>query len=353
MRFFVLLILVLFVPLCCMELQEGDILIAKIYSVNEGQLGEPYSNYGMVCQDQQLIWDDSIYAFEIEDSVLTLWPYTGKVRLVDGKLDRRNLKERGRNTLKSMPIDTSKDDIHIRWETFRGTGENNYRRYRGYWQFPGGELRSCFLVDSLMLSNQLGSGMKAVITSISDSGLLKLQFTKDGTFFDSYEVNLYQQGYLHLTPTNLNRYLNTASPFESTPSVDSLLRLGELLKVGRPEVALQILQHFTTNNYFVIRDGRAMEILAVYLECAKEECLQELKKYWSIFDDLKSLCEWQGLSADIKVLAKQLGYHKNVLRKCRFETQLLLYHIERSSRRETAEQKRLFELLVAAIIAYN
>lgn len=342
---FSVLIIGLFVfSLGAMELQEGDILIAQIFDGTDTASVAPYENYGLVCQNNQLIWDDSIYAFEVKDSLLILWPYSGKPRLMNGQLDRRNLSAVIRNNLKQ---ESKNKDISVKWKSYGPAKEQPFNRHWGYWSFPQGELQSCLIVDSLMLSNQLDGRTKAVITSIDKKGLMALEMREGDSLLSHLKVNLYPKGYRHLTPGNLNRYLNTAVAYEPTASVDSLLKLGMLLEKGDKEVARQILQQWITNNYFVIQDGRAMELLGIYLSVKPDIRLKKMKAYITIFDDLKVYLE---ADDDVRGIAKKTGLKQRVLRKCTPDQILMLRFLGDCSQCETDEQRMLFPILINAIV---
>lgn len=351
MKTFVLFLCITVTSLFSKTLDEGDFITLEVSYIQDGKVKEKYRSFGLICQDQQLILDGDIYAFSLDDSLLTLWPYSGTVRLFDGMVERRDMGAKLSYRIDGQGNRTGEGVLQTTLKVSKKSRKRQLQRWQGYWKLPSAEIGDFYLIDSMLFSRNMGQAADVGVSSINDSGTASLHVSFNATYSSTLIVELLDSGYLHLTPTNLNRYLNSAIPYTATASVDSIFALGTALRKGKKSVAAQILTEFALNNYFVIEDVRVLEAIEIFKN--RSSTYTDTTPYRR-YGDLEVLegDSWLGLLEERDAVASLLSISSEKLSSCNKLTLLLLRSIARSSRRETTEQQRLFSILTTAIIAY-
>lgn len=322
-------------------LESGDFIeITTI--ISDGKKSDTSSVYGLICQNSQILMDGRIGKFELSDSTLTLSPYGAGVKLIDGKVDRTH----GRFT-SIFPFDGKAPyalHLHVKTniKTLSTKADKAYQNYRGYWCQKKNLRDGFFIIGNRIYSPDFQKKVKVEVVSISPEHILTMKMSL-GKEVQNDTTALRAPGAIHLTATNIDRYLNTEMPFLQTPTLKELKnKVAALQKVEKPSLsAIQILKAFVTNNYFYF-DKKSMESIEALINSPTAARLTEVMTVLGTsLQDYRLTAE----NIDEKTKAPLQKAGITSLEKYKAETKVLLLYLTTVKSPESKEEKEVFELL--------
>lgn len=332
-----------------LELNEGDFFSLEItYKKDEEHDKKHY--YGLVCQDKQLILDGLVCQFEIKDSTFVLYPYQGIVRLIDGDVQRGSRDRLLELPLPGIALELDGGVIESSFQIDKKNIPDSLNRFQGYWASSDDLTDGFYVANDKIYSKDLDSGLTAEIVSATESDSVEILFTHTTGESEIIKKKFRaMEDEVRLTPTNLNRYLNSAMPFQATASVDTLFAMEKSMESDTSEyLAMLIIKQFHTNNYFVI-DETSIELLRIYYYDRSESTIENLEEYLKVITPEKMVKRKKAIRSGTRIL-KNLkvlipegsGRESGKL--------ILTHYLYDSSRLDTPEKKRLFTLLLKAIV---
>lgn len=349
MKQLVLLLLLFTISFGKIDLESGDFVSIKVTMLENGNVNKVHEYKGMICDDNQIVLQDMIAKFKVDNKGICLYPYNSDGVLINGKIDRTNIKAKRVFPFESPVEDNPAAVIKTEVNVIEQKDPNPFGQYAGYWGSKSNLSDGWFIINDDFYTQDIDAGISVKILSVDEKGKAKIRTSISGQS-DERELNLSDERAVHLTPALLDSVLNNLYPVEQTKPINEILEIySKIPNAEKPkDVAASILKNFVKNNYYILTK-ESMLAINYYLNSPEASRLESLAHVLEEYLGKKGFSDKKSIERKIdKILVKKKVEIKekdkdNVAKK------LFLLYLTETSKIETKEQQDVFNVIVNCV----